>query len=79
MSYYFKLDEKELYDYLLIIIINVKKNLHGGSHFVEAIFLHLRKLFSKFSYKIFVVILLDIIDLDNFPVFQQIIIQNYHV
>ena len=34
--------------------------------FLEAIFSHLRKLFSEFPYKIFVIALHDIIGLQNF-------------
>ena len=43
--------------------------------------LHSRKLFSKFPYKVFVIVILDIIGLENFLliVLQQIIIQNYDV
>ena len=35
--------------------------------FLEAIFSHLRKLILKFMYKIFVIALVDIIGLENFP------------
>ena len=34
--------------------------------FLEAIFSHARKLFSKFQHKMFVIILLDVIFLENF-------------
>ena len=51
--------------------------------FLEAILPHLRKLFSKFLYKIFVIILLDIIGLENFPMSfsnlqSRIIMRNLH-
>ena len=43
------------------------KNLHGGSagrSFLKPFFSYLRKLFSKLPYKIFVIVLLDIIGLE---------------
>ena len=46
--------------------------------FLEAIFSHLKKLFSELLYKIFVIALHEIIGLQNFSDL-QIIIENYDV
>ena len=65
--------------WLLINNTNMKKFALKKSRkmFLEAIFSHSRKLFSEFSYKIFVIALHEIIGQQNFSVFLQIIFQNY--
>ena len=58
---------KKPYDYLLI---STWKNLRGRSarrFFLKPFFPIPEKVFSKFPYKIFVIVLLDIIGLENFP------------
>ena len=63
----FKLNKKTVW--LLINNLNMK-NLRGGRarrSFLKPFFSHLRKLFSKVLCQIFVIVVLDVIGLENFP------------
>ena len=62
------MEQEKTYRFL-INNINMKKFAWWKCReiFLEAIFSHLSKLFSKFQYEIFVTVLLDITGIKNFP------------